>query len=1819
MKKYLLFVILSLIVTLTVAINTNSQTTTIQSFKVLSQHPDYVDVEFTLPHYTVTNEVIGNATYQHFTSESGITTIDPGMPEFPKFSTMLAIPYHGSVTVEVLHSSSSILQNQTPYPCQYQLDSEQSPKSFLKNTEYYTNGALYPSKLIETGDPQVIRDFRVIPLNVNPFVYNAQQNSIQVNQSIQLRIHYISDTGINEIAPPIQYSQSFQNIYESTILNFNDFRDPTIPMQPRTVLIIYPTTTDTNFNSTLDSFVAWKKQKGFDVKLANTTLTGTSNTSIKAYIQTAYNTWHNKPDFIILIGDVSGTFGIPTWNESFSGYGGEGDYPYTHLAGGANDYLGDAFIGRISISNVSDFQTIVGKVFTYEKTPTLTSTDWYNHMLLVGDTAQSGISTVYTNKFIKEISTYHNPSYTYSEVYSGSFPSQMTAGINQGSAFFNYRGWIGLSGWSPTSAGLVNGAKLTHAVIITCGTGNFASSGTTEDFIRLGTSTSPKGAITATGMCTSHTHTMLNNCLAGGIFDGIFTYDMHTMGEAVLNGKLYLNKIYGVSNANLSNTFAHWRNLMGDPTVEVYTKIPDTFNVTSLSTIPQGTNLYDVTVNGINGFPIQNACVTLYQGTDFNMIAYTDEMGKCSFELPTSLSGSMTLTVSKDNFAPTISTISIDGTGSLVYEAATVNDANSGSTIGNGNSVAEAGETIALNVQIKNTMDDFNPAVTGVLSSDDSYVTLQSTSSGYGTIQAGSSNPSQSPFLIHISTAIPDQHKVRFTLVLQDQQSHTYSASFLLNVRNANLQTQSIDVADEVNSILDPGETANLIITLKDNSVTPVNGINAVLHCLSTLVAVNDSLATFGDFTANGNVTCSTNPFNITGRLQLIPGMLIPFEMVLTNSNGFEQIVNFNIPVGQVTIHDPLGPDDYGYFIYDTGDTSYPDCPQYNWVGISPTEGGTGTLIPFNDSGSSGTEGDVTGAISMVGIDLPFAFSFYSQLYNHITVCSNGFIAMGSSEDGEFRNYRLPGALGPNPMIAGFWDDLMITSGGGVYKYYDASQHYYVVEWYHAINGYNESSEETFQIILYDQSYYPTSLGDGLVKIQYKVFNNVDVGSSGYSGTHGDYCSVGIKDQTGTRGLEYTFNNQYPSAARPLTNQTALIITGPPIFQQQPHLLLNETVIHDANNNHIVEPGETINMGLRLSNMGETAATGVTATISSSDQYVTIINPNSSYNTIAGESTGINNNYFTFQVASNCPNDHMITLTVNISANGYSWVRYASIRVTSPQLTYLDTYINDMYNGGNSNGLADPGENVKLILNINNPSLVDANDVHVSLSCSNIEVAIADSTLNDFVIPTQKTMQKTFDVYFPNNLTVNTYVPLVYTITSANSATVTGTFMIGVSTSGLSLDFEANNGGFVSSNGWTWGVPSPANAHSGTHVWATSLSGNYPDNAHFELTSTPVTIGSNAVLSFWHHYGYEQGYDGGNIKVSSNNGQTFTVVTPTGGYTTNSVSSLSEPGFTGTLSNWTQVNVPLTSYAGNQILIKWTMGSDVSVENVGWFIDDVQITGYVTNTGIVTGSIQCPPELNVENAVVSAGNFNVHPDADGHYALYIQNGTYPVSISMPYCQLTPSQNVTLSAQNTSSIVNFVLNYLPATTIIGNISNTNVVCLHWNLPATSNQIQYYAIYKQTNTDVFHSIAQVQDTTYTDSLVIEGNYQYYVVAHYSQGDGAPSNVLSFETGVVGVDDPAPSMNVTKLHNNYPNPFNPETHISFSLANKTDVCLKIYNIRGQLVKILADGKFEAGLHTLVWNGRNDTNQNVASGVYFYRIVTPGYTEVKKAILLK
>jgi flagellar hook assembly protein FlgD len=86
------------------------------------------------------------------------------------------------------------------------------------------------------------------------------------------------------------------------------------------------------------------------------------------------------------------------------------------------------------------------------------------------------------------------------------------------------------------------------------------------------------------------------------------------------------------------------------------------------------------------------------------------------------------------------------------------------------------------------------------------------------------------------------------------------------------------------------------------------------------------------------------------------------------------------------------------------------------------------------------------------------------------------------------------------------------------------------------------------------------------------------------------------------------------------------------------------------------------------------------------------------------------------------------------------------------------------------------------------------------------------------------------------------------------------------------------------------------------------------------------------------------------------------------------------------------------------------------------------------------------------------------------------------------------------------------------------------------------------------------------------------------------------------------------------NYPNPLNPTTTISFSIPDNGKIELSIYNIKGQKVKSLVKETIPAGDHNILWNGTDDNNKPVSSGVYFYKLIVNGKTEaVKKCLLLK
>jgi hypothetical protein len=99
----------------------------------------------------------------------------------------------------------------------------------------------------------------------------------------------------------------------------------------------------------------------------------------------------------------------------------------------------------------------------------------------------------------------------------------------------------------------------------------------------------------------------------------------------------------------------------------------------------------------------------------------------------------------------------------------------------------------------------------------------------------------------------------------------------------------------------------------------------------------------------------------------------------------------------------------------------------------------------------------------------------------------------------------------------------------------------------------------------------------------------------------------------------------------------------------------------------------------------------------------------------------------------------------------------------------------------------------------------------------------------------------------------------------------------------------------------------------------------------------------------------------------------------------------------------------------------------------------------------------------------------------------------------------------------------------------------------------------------------------------------------------------------------DDPTMPSVTRLLLQNYPNPFNPETTICFDMPASGPARLEIYNVRGQMVKTLAEGNHEFGRHSYVWNGTDNGGNSVSSGIYFYRLTTSSHSESRKMMLMK
>jgi hypothetical protein len=1376
-------------------------------FNVVSEGFDYTEIEFNLTGYEfITVEVDGEKYHRLYHPNSGFV-LEEGLPELLTFSTILSIPSTG--TVELLNpliTDSEQLTGINLFPSQgADLDINEET-GFLKDRQFYVKDVDYSLELAQVTPPAIMRDVRMVSLTISPFSYNPQRQELEVVNSLVLRVNYNRDEpGENELMPnPRGISRSFERIYDGAVLNYPQFRDPDAIYQPRSLLVIYhhsPTIVPT-----VNQYVSWKRDKGFEVTAVNTS-TMSTNSAIKSYIQNAYNTWDVPPEYVVIIGAGTGTLAIPYWSNS--------DHPYALLEG--NDDHADVFVGRIWATDSTQLATVWNKIRNYEREPYLGDTNWYQHHLLVGDPGTSGVSTIFTSKYIKEIMLRHNSDATFAEVYNSPFSSQIDNAINQGVALYSYRGYIGMSGWSPSSSNLYNGLKLPNGLLITCSTLSYSySSSKTSDFFTMGTPTTAKGGISAIGMTTSSTKTAYNNCLTGGIAYGIIVENIRTMGEALVRGKLNLWQNFGIVHPTHPPQFSQWANLIGDPSVDIWIEQPKELNASYEQVLVPGSNSITVTVTDAEGLAIEDAWVTIRQGNDdIFATGYTDLNGNRTLFFSPDSEGEVKVTITKPDYIAHLGEFDITGIPGVSYHDSILN------------SVPLAGSMVSLDLSVKNHQTQTVNGVTGTISTNSDYIQIISGTSSFGTVTANSVVSGLSSFTIEIQPETPSGHIGIFELTTVDSSDNSWLSRFSITVQNGNLQPQEIIVNDGGNGVLDPAEQAQIVVPLHNAGQADLSAVSAVLRGGGQGLTIVDSTAYYGNINTGQTVSSNGDHFILSAASYVIPGSYFDLELELSTPLGFVQTRMVRLTIGVVSVEDPLGPDTYGYWVYDIGDVNYLDVPSYDWIEIAPNLGGSGV--------NTGLQANFDDVQQVMDMDLPFTFSFYGEDYDVIHISANGWASFGATEQATQRNWRLPGPLGPSSIIAAFWDNLSLGAGG-VYTYYDQVQNIFIIQWQNAQNVIN-NAQETFQIILYDPMHYFTSTGDGPIKIQYKVFNNVNNGANTpYGiGNWGNYATVGIADHTCTVGLEYTFANEYPTAAMPLADETALYFTTGSVDYSGPFVAIETYSVDDGNNN-VPEYGETVNINMTLINLGGVDAANVHTTLTTNDQFISLTNITAYFGNIDADEQNTVNSAYTLEIADDTPNMHRVIFTIQISAdNGHTWSHNFYMDVNAPELSTLDPMIYDPAPAGNNNGLIDPGESVTLYLPIKNIGGAASQNVNILVTSLNPHAEITNISASNFnSLSSQEVIYPAISLTVSNDAALGSILDFAYSFLSGNY-TFEGEFATTVG--GM---IEAQLGSGTSTNSTTGASP--------INIWYKSLRGQTVYTAA-ELNAAGIA-GGGAITEF---------------------------------------------------------------------------------------------------------------------------------------------------------------------------------------------------------------------------------------------------------------------------------------------------------------------------------------------------------------------------------
>ena len=476
--------------------------------------------------------------------------------------------------------------------------------------EAYNQNAFFPTSDIGLYEPYILRDFRGQNMVIYPFAYNPATQTLRVYYNMTVELFSEGMGGENQItrkSNTVRMDPEFSALYSSQFINYQTSLNRYTPIEEEGDMLII---CNDDFMTAMEPFVNWKKQIGRPTTMVAKSVVGSTDTAIKAYIETQYNT-NNNLTHVLLVGD----------NQHIPGHymsGGKSDLWYGQITG--NDYYNELFIGRFSAESTTDVSTQVNKVIYYERDLNATDT-WLSVGTGVSTTAGSGGH--FNEDDYQHIDNIRTDllNYYYTNVYrdyqnvSGTNSSSaiLSNHINDGVSIINYcnhgsaTSW-GVFGYSNSNVNnLTNENRLPIVWSVACDNGKYDYSQPcfAETWLRANRNNDPTRPTGAIGGMFSYISQPWVPPMYGQdemvdiLVESFLSNIKRTLGGTSINGNMKILDQYGNQGTG-TNTYNCWI-LFGDPSLTLRNTVPTNMGINHAQTMNSGSSSFTVTATNGDG------------------------------------------------------------------------------------------------------------------------------------------------------------------------------------------------------------------------------------------------------------------------------------------------------------------------------------------------------------------------------------------------------------------------------------------------------------------------------------------------------------------------------------------------------------------------------------------------------------------------------------------------------------------------------------------------------------------------------------------------------------------------------------------------------------------------------------------------------------------------------------------------------------------------------------------------------------------------------------------------------------------------------------------------------------------------------------------------------------------------------------------------------------------------------------------------------------------------------------------------------------------